>query len=98
MLRFGARGRFVIYDNLEKCLDALGGVRDTCSVAAVSSIRQKRAGGSTAQSTCLIDFLAPRTVTERTQKRNRRQSSTSAIAETQRTCLYDFHVEKQGES
>ncbi|EZA59968.1 aminomethyltransferase, mitochondrial [Ooceraea biroi] len=96
MLRFGARGRFVICDNLEKCLDALGGVRDTCSIVKASRIREKRVGGSTSRSNCLIDFLAPRAATKTIQKENCRQSSTSAVNETQRTCLYDFHVEKQG--
>jgi len=96
MLRFG---RFVVHDNLERCLDALGGVRDACSVAAVGSgVRQSHAGGSTSRSNCLIDLLARRATARAIQRDDRRRSSTSAVKEIQRTCLYDFHVEKRGES
>lgn len=97
MLRSGARSRLVVHlDNLEKFSEtSLGGVRDTCSAVP----RESRAGGPT--SNCLIDFLrapASAATAEAIQRANRRQSSTSAVNEVRRTCLYDFHVKKQGES
>ncbi|XP_011701965.1 PREDICTED: aminomethyltransferase, mitochondrial [Wasmannia auropunctata] len=96
MLRFVARGRFVICENLEKCLHALGGVRDTCNVATVSRVKEKLSGGSTLHSNCLIDSTTPRTAAETTHREHRRLSSTSAVSEIRKTCLYDLHVEKQG--
>nr|XP_012220640.1 PREDICTED: aminomethyltransferase, mitochondrial [Linepithema humile] len=93
MLRFGARGRFVICDNLEKCLNVFGGVYDTCSIAAMSRIR-KRGGSST--SNCLIDSAVLRATAEAIQKENRRLSSTWPRNKAQKTCLYELHVEKQG--
>ncbi|CAL1686986.1 unnamed protein product [Lasius platythorax] len=94
MLRFGIRGRFVVCDNLEKCLKILGNVRDTCSAAIVSRVREGWGGDSTLRSNCLIDFTAPRAVA--IQRQNRRLSSTSTVNEARKTCLYDLHVEKQG--
>lgn len=95
MLRFVARGRFVICDNLEKCLSerpALGGVRDTCSVARVSRVKERLGGGSTSRSNCLIDSAIPRATIETTC----RLSSTSTASEARKTCLYDLHVKEQG--
>lgn len=94
MLRFGIRGRFVVCDNLEKCLKILGNVRDTCSAAIVLRVREGWGGDSTLRSNCLIDFTAPRAVA--IQRQNRRLSSTSTVNEARKTCLYDLHVEKQG--
>lgn len=95
MLRFVARGRFVICDNLEKCLSerpALGGVRDTCSVARVSRVKERLGGGSTSRSNCLIDSAIPRATIETTC----RLSSTSTASEARKTCLYDLHIKEQG--
>lgn len=91
MLRFGIRGRFVIYGNLEKCLDATANVRDTCSVAVGARVRQRH------NLSCLIDSVAPSAAADTIQTQSRRLSSTSSVSETRKTCLYDLHVEKQGE-
>lgn len=99
MLRFVARGRFVVCDNLEKCLNempALRGVRDTCSVATVSRVKERLGGGSTSRSNCLIDSTIPHAAIETSCRENRRLSSTSTVSEARKTCLYDLHVEKQG--
>lgn len=98
MLRFVARGRFVVCDNLEKCLNTLGSVRDTCSVGVttVSGAKERLGGSSTSRSNCLIDSTTPRTIADATRRENRRLSSTSAVSEARKTCLYDLHVEKQG--
>lgn len=95
MLRLSNRGRFVVCDNLEKCLKILGSSRDTCSAAIVSKVREGWGGDSMLRSNCLIDATVLRTVA--IQKQNRRLSSTSTINEAQKTCLYNLHVEKQGE-
>lgn len=96
MLRFVARGRFVICDNLEKCLNALGGVRDTCSVTTMSRVKERLGGGLTSRSNCLIDSTIPRTAAEATRRKNCRLSSTSTVSEARKTCLYNLHVDKQG--
>jgi len=92
MLRFIVCGRFVVCNNLEKYLNTLGGVRDTCSVAIVSRVKEKLNGGSTSHSNCLIDSTTPHAAAETI----RRLSSTSTVSEIRKTCLYDLHVEKQG--
>ncbi|KAM0729542.1 Aminomethyltransferase, mitochondrial [Formica fusca] len=94
MLRLSTRGRFVVCDNLGKCLKILGSSRDTCSAAIVSKVREGWGGDSMLRSNCLIDATVLRTVA--IQKQNRRLSSTSTINEAQKTCLYNLHVEKQG--
>lgn len=94
MLRLSTRGRFVVCDNLEKCLKILGSGRDTCSATIVSKVREGWGGDSTLRSNCLIDATVLPTVA--IQKQNRRLSSTSTINEARKTCLYDLHVEKQG--
>lgn len=96
MLRFVARGRFTVRDNLEKCLNALGEVRDTCSVATISRVKERLDGGSTSRSNCLIDSAIPRAAANATCRENRRLSSTSTVSNARKTCLYNFHVEKQG--
>lgn len=98
MLRFVVRDRFIVCDNLEKCLNALGGVRDTCSVAILSRVKERLivSGGSTSRSNCLIDSTIPHVAAETTRRENHRLSSTSVIKEARKTCLYDLHVEKQG--
>ncbi|XP_032683613.1 aminomethyltransferase, mitochondrial [Odontomachus brunneus] len=93
MLRFGVSGKFVIYGNLEKCLDTMGGVRDTCGVAMRSKVRQRH--GST-YSSCLIDSVTPRAAANAIQTQSRRLSSATSISEIRKTCLYDFHVKKEG--
>lgn len=93
MLRFGARGRFVICDNLEKCSNVFGSVRDTCGIAAASRIRE-RGGNST--SNCLIDSAVLRVTAGTIQKENCRLSSTSSANKARKTCLYELHVERQG--
>ncbi|TGZ52626.1 Aminomethyltransferase [Temnothorax longispinosus] len=80
MLRFVARGRFIVCDNLEKCLNALGGVRDTCSVITVSKFKERLGGGSTSRSNCLIDSATPRAAADATRRENRRLSSTSTVS------------------
>ncbi|XP_072748107.1 aminomethyltransferase, mitochondrial [Anoplolepis gracilipes] len=94
MLRLGIRGRFVVCNNLEKCLKILGSSRDTCSAAIVSRVREGWDNDSTLRSNCLIDATALRAVA--IQKQTHRLSSTSTINEARKTCLYNLHVEKQG--
>lgn len=96
MLRFVARGRFVVCDNLEKCLNTLESVRDTRSVTTISRAKERLGGGSTSRSNCLIDSTIPHTVVDATRRENCRLSSTSTVSEARKTCLYDLHVEKQG--
>jgi len=98
MLRFVIRDKFIVCDNLEKCLNALGGIRDTCSVATLSRVKERLivSGSSTSHSNCLIDSTIPHAAVETTRRENRRLSSTSVIKEARKTCLYDLHVEKQG--
>lgn len=95
MLRLGIRGRFFVYDNLEKCLKIVGSSRNTCSAAIVSRIKKGWECDSTLRSNCLIDSAALYIVA--IQKQNRRLLSTSTVNEARKTCLYDLHVEKQGE-
>lgn len=99
MLRLGVRSRYVVCDGLEKCLDALGSVRDVCYVAATSRVRSRR--GSTSRPSCLIDSAAAsrHADIDVIQKENRRglSSTSAAVNETRKTCLYDLHVDKQGE-
>ncbi|EFN82129.1 aminomethyltransferase, mitochondrial [Harpegnathos saltator] len=95
MLRFGVQGRFVICGNLEKCLDATGNVRDTCSIALRSRVKQKHA--STSRLNCLIDSAVPSATANAIQTQScQLSSSTSGVNEVRKTCLYDLHVEKQG--
>lgn len=96
MLRFVARGRFVICDNLEKCLNTLGSIHDTCSVTTLSRVKERLGGGSTSHSNCLIDSTIPHATVEATRQETRRLSSTLTVSEARKTCLYDLHVEKQG--
>jgi len=98
MLRFVIRDKFIVCDNLEKCLNALGGIRDTCSVATLSRVKERLivSGSSTSHSNCLIDSTIPHAAVETIRRENRRLSSTSVIKEARKTCLYDLHVEKQG--
>ncbi|XP_018046870.1 PREDICTED: aminomethyltransferase, mitochondrial [Atta colombica] len=98
MLRFVVRDKFIVCDNLEKCLNALGGIRDICSVATLSRVKERLivSGSSTSRSNCLIDSTIPHAAVETTRRENRRLSSTSVIKEARKTCLYDLHVEKQG--
>lgn len=93
MLRFVARGRFVICDNFEKCLNTLGSIHDTCSVTTLSRVKERLGGGSTSRSNCLIDSTTPHATVEASR---RRLSSTLTVSEARKTCLYDLHVEKQG--
>ncbi|GAB1862555.1 Aminomethyltransferase [Camponotus japonicus] len=94
MLRLGIRGRFLVYDNLEKYLKIVESRRNTCSAVIVSRIKKGWGCDSTLRSNCLIDSTALYAVAS--QKQNRRLLSTSIINEVRKTCLYDLHVEKQG--
>lgn len=96
MVRFGVRSRFLIYGNLEKCLDTTSIVRNNCGVAVNgSAVRQRY--GSTLHSSCLIDSATPSAAANAIQAQSRRLSSSSSVSETRKTCLYDLHVQKQGE-
>ncbi|KAL0133803.1 hypothetical protein PUN28_001047 [Cardiocondyla obscurior] len=89
MLRFAVCGRFVICDNLEKCLNTLGGIRDTCSVNTTLRVKEKLGG-----SNCLIDSVFRNRSSILCE--NRWTSSTSTVSKARKTCLYDLHVERQG--
>ncbi|XP_020281380.1 aminomethyltransferase, mitochondrial [Pseudomyrmex gracilis] len=93
MLRFGSK--FVVCDNFERCVHVLNSVRDTCSLATISNVRNGRNSGSTLRSKCLIDFTVSRTTARVTRWEYCRWSSTLPFHEIRRTCLYDFHVKNQ---
>lgn len=92
MLRFGSRGKFIISDNLEKCLETLNSIRNTCIVTTIPKFGLRR--NDDTASCCLIDSTA--TQANLIQKKIRRLSSKSSINDAQRTCLFNLHVAKQG--
>ncbi|XP_017881953.1 aminomethyltransferase, mitochondrial [Ceratina calcarata] len=89
MLRFGVRGRSICPESLEKCLDTLGGFRETSSY--IFSLERDV---SKSRTTRLIDAKAQ----SNREAEQRRSSSTltKPAPEPRKTCLYDLHVENRG--
>ncbi|XP_034180249.1 aminomethyltransferase, mitochondrial [Osmia lignaria lignaria] len=88
MLRFGVRGQPICLDNIEKCFETIGGIRESSNFAAISRTSAKHAVPK-CRSRCLIDLKANGTEC-------RRLSTTTQAPEPRKTSLYDFHVKNRG--